>query len=203
MALIKCVECGKEISDKATACPNCGCPVGDVKSVGTAKKKMDIPKNKKDLLVVGGVAILLVLLLALSKVMGGGLNENEKIAYECAVELRDMMKNPDSFKLYDDEMTVLKRYADGELITVYTVFKYGGTNTYGGFTTDEAIFEDGEYRMDYAEELDIDEEGLEEYALKTFLREAIRQGMSADKDDEKWERIDINVAKIRKEMGIE
>lgn len=26
MALIKCKECGKEFSDKATACPNCGCP---------------------------------------------------------------------------------------------------------------------------------------------------------------------------------
>jgi DNA-directed RNA polymerase subunit RPC12/RpoP len=27
MALIKCSECGKEISDKAQSCPNCGCPV--------------------------------------------------------------------------------------------------------------------------------------------------------------------------------
>lgn len=27
MALIKCIDCGKEISDKALACPNCGCPV--------------------------------------------------------------------------------------------------------------------------------------------------------------------------------
>lgn len=27
MALIKCEECGKEISDRAAACPNCGCPV--------------------------------------------------------------------------------------------------------------------------------------------------------------------------------
>lgn len=26
MALIKCKECGKEISDKAKICPNCGCP---------------------------------------------------------------------------------------------------------------------------------------------------------------------------------
>lgn len=26
MALIKCTECGKEFSDKAQACPNCGCP---------------------------------------------------------------------------------------------------------------------------------------------------------------------------------
>lgn len=24
--LIKCVECGKEISDKSESCPNCGCP---------------------------------------------------------------------------------------------------------------------------------------------------------------------------------
>lgn len=27
MALIICAECGKEFSDKAPACPNCGCPV--------------------------------------------------------------------------------------------------------------------------------------------------------------------------------
>lgn len=27
MALIKCPECGKEISDLATDCPNCGCPI--------------------------------------------------------------------------------------------------------------------------------------------------------------------------------
>ena len=28
MALIKCSECAKEVSDKATACPNCGAPIG-------------------------------------------------------------------------------------------------------------------------------------------------------------------------------
>jgi len=27
MALIKCPECGKEVSDKAGKCPNCGCPI--------------------------------------------------------------------------------------------------------------------------------------------------------------------------------
>lgn len=30
MALIKCEDCGKEFSDKASACPNCGCP-NDIK----------------------------------------------------------------------------------------------------------------------------------------------------------------------------
>ena len=27
MALIKCPECGSEVSDKAVACPRCGCPI--------------------------------------------------------------------------------------------------------------------------------------------------------------------------------
>lgn len=31
MALIKCPECGKEISDKALNCPNCGTPIGNKK----------------------------------------------------------------------------------------------------------------------------------------------------------------------------
>lgn len=28
MALIKCIECGREVSSRADACPQCGCPVG-------------------------------------------------------------------------------------------------------------------------------------------------------------------------------
>lgn len=41
MSLIKCKECGKEISDQAVACPNCGCPV--------TKENINIqqPVNKK------------------------------------------------------------------------------------------------------------------------------------------------------------
>ena len=27
MAMINCAECGKEFSDRANACPNCGCPI--------------------------------------------------------------------------------------------------------------------------------------------------------------------------------
>ena len=27
MALISCPECGKQVSDRAPACPNCGCPI--------------------------------------------------------------------------------------------------------------------------------------------------------------------------------
>ena len=30
MALIKCSECGNEISDKAKACIHCGCPIEEI-----------------------------------------------------------------------------------------------------------------------------------------------------------------------------
>jgi hypothetical protein len=30
MALITCPECGKEFSDKAASCPNCGCPTEEI-----------------------------------------------------------------------------------------------------------------------------------------------------------------------------
>lgn len=29
--MIKCSECGKDISDNATACPHCGCPMEDIR----------------------------------------------------------------------------------------------------------------------------------------------------------------------------
>lgn len=35
MALIKCPECGREVSSKAVSCPHCGCPVDE-------KSKMEI-----------------------------------------------------------------------------------------------------------------------------------------------------------------
>lgn len=43
IALIKCPECGREISDKANSCPNCGCPLADMTTSGTVRIK--IPNN--------------------------------------------------------------------------------------------------------------------------------------------------------------
>jgi DNA-directed RNA polymerase subunit RPC12/RpoP len=31
--IIKCPECGREVSDKATSCPHCGCPISQPQSV--------------------------------------------------------------------------------------------------------------------------------------------------------------------------
>jgi uncharacterized membrane protein YvbJ len=36
MALINCGECGKEVSDKAANCPNCGAPIASAKETRAA-----------------------------------------------------------------------------------------------------------------------------------------------------------------------
>ena len=53
MALIVCTECGKEFSDKAAACPNCGCPTEEVKAVlskGVANTDRDKDQVLRDYL---------------------------------------------------------------------------------------------------------------------------------------------------------
>ena len=43
MAMIKCPECGNQVSDKAKACIHCGCPLSEVATSGVVRIKM--PNN--------------------------------------------------------------------------------------------------------------------------------------------------------------
>jgi DNA-directed RNA polymerase subunit RPC12/RpoP len=67
MALMKCSECGKDVSSKAAACPHCGAPVAVAPNVTPQVE------SKKDV----GIAILLALLLGpvglFYSSIGGGL----------------------------------------------------------------------------------------------------------------------------------
>lgn len=47
MSMINCKECGKEISDQAEKCPNCGCPVQQ-KTTENNTSKTQSPDSKKD-----------------------------------------------------------------------------------------------------------------------------------------------------------
>lgn len=59
MALIKCKECGHEISDKASACPNCGCPMECVYKQAISNINTNHKQNKKK----GIIGIVLACLL--------------------------------------------------------------------------------------------------------------------------------------------
>lgn len=76
MALINCSECGKEISDKATTCPNCGAPtkkdtVYVERPAGQIKPQ---PKKKSNKGVIIGIVIAVILLIGLF----GGSEESEQ-----------------------------------------------------------------------------------------------------------------------------
>ena len=71
MALIKCPECGKEISDNAQNCPQCGYPLKgsatkgeDNPSIGTAKGSQQtsqpVPKKKKNGCLVGCLTFFII-----------------------------------------------------------------------------------------------------------------------------------------------
>lgn len=48
MALIKCIECGKEISEKTEVCPNCGFKLDlDARVKGNQMMKEQIKKEEK------------------------------------------------------------------------------------------------------------------------------------------------------------
>lgn len=44
VAMIRCPECGNDVSDKAQSCPNCGCPVEVLSPNGTVKIKVSVLK---------------------------------------------------------------------------------------------------------------------------------------------------------------
>lgn len=71
MALIKCPECGKEISDKAGSCPNCGMPLSNTESnsphVSTEKSNEESkPSNEKKALNKKHIIVISVVLAVLA-----------------------------------------------------------------------------------------------------------------------------------------
>ena len=63
MALIKCPECEKEISDQAKVCIHCGCPIKKSKNKRIENIVSQISNHKK-VLIIGASIILVVCLLA-------------------------------------------------------------------------------------------------------------------------------------------
>ena len=80
MALIKCPECGKEISSMGKACPNCGCPINS-----TTKEKSFLQKtaDKLDISVnelFGVIGLQAIVALIIILVFSGGGSSSTKIA---------------------------------------------------------------------------------------------------------------------------
>lgn len=195
-----CSDCGKEIAIDAVECPYCGCPIEDdkegcVSKIENSKKKSII----KFIVPITAIIVIAIIAVLIINFVGSNLSEDEQLAYQNAVEMKSMMRDPDSFRLYDEMFLLKHRDDDGNVDYIYTIFKYGGANGYGAITTDKAIFKDGKYIMNYADEPDKDDRDyMNQLMVKADLALYTLSG-----DGDVWEMVDIDIEKIKRKMGLE
>ena len=67
MALIKCTECGHEVSDRTSECPNCGCPIQREDNPSIKETNVEPLPGKK-----GNCRKWTLLAVLLCLVLGGG-----------------------------------------------------------------------------------------------------------------------------------
>ena len=128
MAIIKCSDCGKEISDRAIACPHCGCPVDSKEITETV---VSVPKKKKSkgwifavatILIVVAVAAVLVFVVGGSGVFDS-MSEEYMIIDGETIALEDFAKDVE-----DNEIKFKTKYK-GKKVTIVARVKEidGGT----------------------------------------------------------------------------
>ena len=139
MALIKCKECGKEISDTVKKCPHCGFINKEVK-----KNKKNTRKDfiKQHIKVISIIVIVLIVgaigFIAYNKkieqdriqaeIQANTLTDDEKIGAKAVNILKSNLKNQDSLNVYEIWYRKSKTSAEQVLIDYSAQNGFGGTN---------------------------------------------------------------------------
>lgn len=79
MALVKCKECGKEISNKAGTCIHCGSPVNRDLEHKAERKEEKVKGNGKKVLIIILVVLLAALLLSLALLIPSEPLESDRV----------------------------------------------------------------------------------------------------------------------------
>lgn len=141
MALIKCPECEKEISNKATACPHCGCPVrsegSQQSAISTPTTSAQVLKQKKK----HGCLTFIIILIFISFVVGSLIN-NETSATDKKTNAESLKLTKEDAQSVDSEiwnyvypvitanndlMTIMSGYSEG---TVSELDLYNATTEF-------------------------------------------------------------------------
>lgn len=136
MALIKCPECGQEVSDIAKSCPHCGCPIVQKKI-----KKF----SKKSIMVLLIIFLLLIITVGVITLIKNNKTLGEKAVENSLQELDKILLAPDTINIYEcvsrdftkdeDANTGNEPYKE---VMVYIHFS--ASNQDGGITESEYIF---------------------------------------------------------------
>lgn len=124
MALIKCPECGKEISDMVKRCPNCGYK-------GKGQRKM--------VLISIGIVISIIIIGVIISVVfrTKPLTQLEKYAVDCVLDYKEKLKNPDSLQVYDIRFIDASVNNPGDVAIYLNV---SGQNGFGGSNRSIVIY---------------------------------------------------------------
>lgn len=108
MALIKCPECGKDISDTCENCIHCGCPIRKGKKI-----------NKKIVFGVGGLAIVIAIAIILVSIINKELSYTIKnmelmklMEYTSSVEIKNDLGDDYEHKVWDTLNSTSDVYED-------------------------------------------------------------------------------------------
>lgn len=188
MALIKCADCGKEVSDRAKTCPNCGCPI-ECSIVEFSDKQVKSTKKSiiKKLLIIFCLLIVAVIAYVIMGITGcfDSVPDRDEQFYYGDIYLgmsKDEVKKLAPGELYDEDDTILtytitdSLYAKSEEHQIMYSFKGGDLATiaihYNLYSTPEEIIEDLKNKIstDYGISTSaVDYDGTEYYEWKTDL----------------------------------
>ena len=174
MALIKCPECGKEISDKAKACPECG---------------YKMKKSKKKF-----IPILIFVLLVVACV-GGTLYYKTEIALNANEKAALMMINEIKGTNTKDKITIRKLMAkdSGERKWIYVDYSIPSLDDIALGVVKDNKLEKTEYQMSY--------EWGRAVGNATLTVQTADVGFAQNEvehNDSKWK--EINIKKVMKKI---
>lgn len=130
MALIKCPECGQEVSNLAPACIHCGYPLNEEQPVAAQQSttiqkpaitKKPITKKQKLIAVVCVVAVIIIACFSLFH-----LGEDEQYAYDLMISNAHSFKNPKGAEV----LSGCAGYMEDE-DEAYAFLRISASNSYG------------------------------------------------------------------------
>lgn len=148
MALIKCPECKKNMSDKADACPHCGYQVKESKVSGGLEKLKSNPNTKYILVVLVALVVIILFGVFDKKENNNPTNPNEPSNNEPQMNNGNYVYNYGG--LYFEFPTTYKAYVDKNK-TIYVgkniddngaLIPYVMVDKYKGYTEPVKVLED-------------------------------------------------------------
>ncbi|MBD9158691.1 MAG: zinc ribbon domain-containing protein [Clostridiales bacterium] len=139
MALIKCKECGNEVSNKAKKCPNCVCPI----------------KGQTYTKIISTILFIFIAIAIFASIFSSGeqtTNSNSQttlsnqyiVIYNQIKSLKQSLNNPNSFQLHNVYIYNVKK--DSVIYDLYSEYfnvlvDYSGENLMGGTTRKYMVYQ--------------------------------------------------------------